>query len=303
MSSPVFSVIITTHNRAGLLPRAIKSVLSQTLTDFELIVIDNGSTDNTRAVVESIPDKRIRYVASPNPTASCDVPRNIGMRMARGEFTAFLDDDDIWYPTRLERVKIAFEADPAVSYVCHDELRRVNGVLAGVIHSGPWSDDMYEKLLYDGNRFSSCGTTIKTIEARRVGGFDERDELSEVADYDLWIRMAKLGMKASFIPEALGEFNLTGNNWSSVNPAFAAKQAMMVQAHILEYERKPLLQLSARGLWRLFQLYFIAGRNYLKAGCFKKGTYFILMCIVFMARRPSLAGKLCSKIMEKTHGM
>ncbi|MDO8524889.1 MAG: glycosyltransferase [Candidatus Omnitrophota bacterium] len=301
MSSPVFSVIIATHNRAELLPRAIKSVLGQTFGDFELIVIDNGSTDDTKAVIESISDKRIRYAANPNPTGSCDVPRNIGIRMAWGEFVAFLDDDDTWYPNRLERVRIAFDANPDAACVCHDELRRVNGKPAGVIHSGPWSEDMLERLLYEGNRFSSCGTTIRTDAIRRAGGFDESNELSEVADYDLWIRMAKDGIRAFFIPGVLGEFNLTGSNWSSVSPAFAAKQAMMIQSHILRYEKKPLPRISRRGLWRLSQLYFITGRNYLKAKCFGKGIYFILMSLVFIARRPFILIDLCRKIREKMH--
>lgn len=303
MSSPVFSVAIATHNRAGILPRAVESILSQTFGDFEIIIVDNGSTDNTKMVIESMIDARIRYVANPKPTNSCDAPRNIAMRMAKGEFMAFLDDDDIWYPDRLEKVREAFEENPGVSCVCHDELRRVNGRPAGIICSGPWTDDMYEKLLYDGNRLSSCGTTIRTETLRLVGGFDERNELSEVADYDLWIRLARDGIKTFFISETLGEFNLTGKNWSYISPVFAAKQAMMIRFHILQHEKKPLMQLSEKGLWRLFQVYFIAGRNYIKAKHFKEGFYFIMMCLIFIARRPSLAGKLYLKIREKMHGV
>jgi glycosyltransferase involved in cell wall biosynthesis len=109
---PLFSVIITTYNRRELLPRAMASVLEQRCGDLELLVIDNGSTDGTREAVEAIGDPRVRYVRNPRPTGSCDGPRNHGLALARGRYTAFLDDDDAWYPEKLEKVKAAFEADP-----------------------------------------------------------------------------------------------------------------------------------------------------------------------------------------------
>jgi glycosyltransferase involved in cell wall biosynthesis len=262
-------------------------------------VIDNGSTDDTESVVRGIKDGRIKYLRNPEPTGSCDVPRNVGMKLAKGTFIAFLDDDDIWYPLRLERVKRAFEENPDASCVCHDENRRINGQPAGVIHCGPWSEDLHERLLYEGNRLSSCGTTIRLDALRRFNGFDERAALSEVADFDLWIRMARDGAKSFFIPEALGEFNLTGRNWSAVNPYFAAKQAEMVKNHILEYEGKPLFQVSGKGLSRLFQLYFIAGRNFLRKHYFKKVIFYLSMCALFVMRRPSLIMDLYSKMAKK----
>ena len=96
----VFTVIITTYNRRDLLPHAIQSVLGQTFTDFELLVIDNGSMDDTKFVVQAIKDDRIKYVLNPKPTQSCDAPRNLGIEIAQGKFISFLDDDDIWYPRK-----------------------------------------------------------------------------------------------------------------------------------------------------------------------------------------------------------
>jgi glycosyltransferase involved in cell wall biosynthesis len=97
---PRFSVVIPTYNRAHLLPRAIRSVLGQTLAEFELIVVDDGSTDDTRRLVEATEDRRIRYVFQPN--AGVSSARNHGVRLARGEFVTFLDSDDEAMPHWLE---------------------------------------------------------------------------------------------------------------------------------------------------------------------------------------------------------
>jgi glycosyltransferase involved in cell wall biosynthesis len=288
MHTTTFTVIITTYNRQHLLPRAIKSVLDQTFPDFELLVIDNGSTDETPSVVRGIRDDRVRYVRNPRPTGSCDGPRNLGIGMAKGRFVAFLDDDDIWYPERLEKVKRAFDEHPDVSCVCHNEMRNVSGTLDRVLRYGPWTADLYERLIYEGNCLSSCATTIKAEAVRQFNGFDEREEYSEVADYDLWIRMAREGVKVFFIEEPLGEFSLTGKNWSVVNPFFEAKQASMVKGHILRHEGVPLLKVSKRGMRKLFQLYFIAGRSFAKAGRFAHAAKWFLKAALFLVRRPSL---------------
>src|SRR3989338_11247573 len=109
MENPLFTVVMATYNREDMLPRAVASVLNQTFADFELLVIDNGSTDGTESVVRDIKDGRVSYVRNNKPTSSCDGPRNLGITMAKGLYTAFLDDDDIWYPPRLGKVKSAFE--------------------------------------------------------------------------------------------------------------------------------------------------------------------------------------------------
>lgn len=286
MSHPVFSIVIATHNRSRLLPRAIESVLLQTFGNFEIIIVDNGSTDNTKAVVEAMGDPRICYAPNPNPTDSCDVPRNIGIRMAKGRLIAFLDDDDVWYPRRLEMVKRAFDEHADVSSVCHYENKMVNGKIERVLRHGPWAENLYEILLYEGNRLSSCATTIRAETLRRLDGFDERAELSEVADYDLWIRMAKAGEKTYFIEEVLGEFSLTGQNSSVVNPNFQGKIANLVKNHILVYEKRPIFNVSRDGARRLFQLYLIAARNFLKARYFRRALRYIAIASLFFARRP-----------------
>ena len=101
---PFFSIIIPTFNRADILPATIKSVLIQSLQDFEILIIDNGSTDNTERVVTDLCDRRIRYLKI-DPTGGPATPRNIGIANALGSWLAFLDSDDLWYPDKLSLVK------------------------------------------------------------------------------------------------------------------------------------------------------------------------------------------------------
>ena len=99
--APTVSVIIPTYNRAHLLPRALESVLAQTFEDLEVLVVDDGSTDGTEAVVTGY-DDRVRYLRQPQ-NAGVSAARNRGLREARGEFVAFLDSDDEWFPEKLAR--------------------------------------------------------------------------------------------------------------------------------------------------------------------------------------------------------
>lgn len=294
--SPAFTIIMSTYNRMAVLPRAIKSVLNQTFSDFEFLLIDNGSTDDTRFVVDNFRDPRLRYILNPKPTNSCDGPRNLGIEMAKGELVSFLDDDDIWYPERLEKVKEAFDKNPDASAVCHNEYRRINGRIDTVLKHGPFTIDLYERLLYERNCLSSCATTIKKDLLRQLGGFDLRKEFYATSDYDLWIRMAAKRVKIHFIEEPLGEFTLNGNNWSIVNPAFESKVASLIKYHILEYEKKPIFKISERGMWRLFQLYCVAGRAFMKKNHYKNAIKYYYRALFFIILRPKLIARVCSKI-------
>src|SRR5438132_12765470 len=101
-TAPTVSVIIATHNRARLLRRAIHSVLAQTFEDWELLVVDDGSTDNTETIAVSLQDLRICYLRH-EVNRGLSAARNTGIRISRGEYVAFLDDDDEWLPKKLER--------------------------------------------------------------------------------------------------------------------------------------------------------------------------------------------------------
>src|SRR3990170_3250837 len=111
------SVVVPAHNHAKYLPVTIRSVLDQTFTDFELILIDNGSTDNTHEVVQRFDDPRIRYFYQKDSGLPAN-SRNVGINMSRGEWIALLDSDDIWLPNKLATQMRYADEIPTAFFIC-----------------------------------------------------------------------------------------------------------------------------------------------------------------------------------------
>ena len=202
---PTFTVVIPTHNRGYLIARTIQHVLDQSYDDFEVMVVDNGSADNTRAMVTGITDSRVHYVHQED-SGSPASPRNTGISRATGAYVSFLDDDDVWYPNKLQLVLEAFDGDSNFDVVCHYENQRRLGMIQGVNRYGPAEPDMYRRLLFGGNCLSGSATTVRTEALREAGCFREGPEFFEIEDYDLWLRLARMGKGFAFIEDPLGEF-------------------------------------------------------------------------------------------------
>lgn len=191
------SVIIPTFNRAAFLREAIDSVLAQTEKDFELIVVDDGSTDGTRELVAEYGD-RIRYFFQPNAGASA--ARNFGIRYAAGNLMAFLDSDDLWLPKKLAR-QVQWMAAHSNIMLCYTDeiwIRRGVRVNQKMIHAkaGGW---IYPLCL------PRCIISPSSVLMRRelfdaIGLFDERLPVCE--DYDLWLRVASR-FEVGFMAEPL----------------------------------------------------------------------------------------------------
>ena len=124
--SPQISIIMPTYNRAHIIARAIRSVLGQSFRDFELLIVSDGSRDNTKTVVSGFPDGRIRYFEKPHGgrASAC----NVGLRFARGEYVAYLDDDDRWYPNHLKELYGFLNSHPRVGMVYSDVLICARGI-------------------------------------------------------------------------------------------------------------------------------------------------------------------------------
>jgi glycosyltransferase involved in cell wall biosynthesis len=146
------SAIIPTYNRASLVGRSIESALAQTYRDLELVVVDDGSTDDTRAVVESY-GPRVRYVYQVN--AGVSAARNLGMRHARGEFVAFLDSDDTWRPWRIEAQLAALTRHPDAGLVWTD--------MTAVDENGHVIDERHLRVMYAAHARVDIGTVLRHI--------------------------------------------------------------------------------------------------------------------------------------------
>lgn len=215
ITQPVFSVVIPAYNCVHFIGDALQSVLRQTWRDFEIIVIDDGSNDGTGDVVAAFTDERVfcyRQERSGRPACA----RNAGIRRARGEYIAFLDADDIWYPQKLERILKIFSADPDIGLVCNDERVTRDGYTVREKRYGPAAKDMVRQLLLQGNALSTSATVVRREWLEQVGGFCERNDYYCVEDYDLWIRLAAAGCRFYFLHEILGEYRLHTANSSGI---------------------------------------------------------------------------------------
>jgi glycosyltransferase involved in cell wall biosynthesis len=181
---PKVSVIIPTSNRRDFVREAIASVLAQTYRDFELLVVDDGSNDNTSAAVQAFDD--VRYVFQPNHGVSA--ARNRGVALSDGEFLAFLDSDDLWQPRKLA-YQVAFFAARADARICQtEEIWLRHGVRVNPHNKHrKVGGDIFARSL------ELCLVSPSAVMLRRelfeqVGGFDE--SLPACEDYDLWLRIA-----------------------------------------------------------------------------------------------------------------
>ena len=185
------SVVIPTYNRAHLLARAIHSVLTQTFSDFELIVVDDGSTDHTVEVVQGVRDCRIRLVRL-DRNCGAGRARNAGIQTARGEWVAFLDSDDEWLPRKLElqMARLYSSDDPRSTVVyclcdLYDGSTKRTIPSPGELHEG----DIFDHLLMNRRPPTASAFIVKRSPLLAVGGFDEGFPASH--DIDLWLRLAQ----------------------------------------------------------------------------------------------------------------
>ena len=214
--SPFFSVIIPTYNCADFLKRALTSVFIQTYQNFEVIVVDNSSTDNTEDVLNSFGDKKLAW-KKVNNNGIIAHSRNKGIENANGDWIAFLDSDDVWNSDKLMQVKNAINQNPKVILICHDEWRVVNGERKNHLMYGPAGNDLYERLLFKSNCLSTSAVCLRKDVAMETGGFSEKEEFVTAEDYEYWIRLSQEG-KFHFINEALGEWHIHDRNDSVGNP-------------------------------------------------------------------------------------
>ena len=191
---PSVTVVIATYNRAGMVGTAIRSVLEQTYADLELVVVDDCSPDNTRDVVEAVANPRVRYVRHER-NSGLPAGRNTGIRAARGEFVAFLDDDDTWLPHKLERQLKAIPGFDAV--LC---AARVEGRKGSKIYR---HDEVTPAQLRRGNRFDPSGLLVRRSLIAALG-FDE--SLRNGEDWDAFIRIAAEG-RIAYLHEPLLVYN------------------------------------------------------------------------------------------------
>lgn len=221
-ADPLVSVIIPTYNHAQFLREALQSVCDQTFTDWEAIVVNNYSEDDTVSVVASFGDERIRLENFHN-NGIIAASRNRGISLARGRYLAFLDSDDIWFPEKLAACVQRLGND-GCDLVCHG-LHWFGDRRERDVFYGPASAATFEGLLYKGNCIATSATVVCRDAVEAVGGFSEDENIQTAEDYHLWLKLAQAGIEAVFIDQILGRYRFHDANTGS-----AIRQGMAVKA-------------------------------------------------------------------------
>ena len=271
MSAPPVSVVVPAFNRAGSIRAALESVLRQTWADFELIVVDDGSTDGTPEAARALDDPRLRVIVTPR-NMGASAARNLGIAEARGPWIAFQDSDDEWLPSKLEKQMarlLAPGADWVAAYcgmlildappgragagtgaparpryfpsregpVAPGPLGALRRLLSGAAAASPLEGDLTEALL----RRSLIST--QTLVARRdllleIGGFDP--ELRALIDWDCVLRLAPLGPIA-FVDEPLVLQRFSPNSITADRARKLPTRIRLAEKHAAALARHPAI--------------------------------------------------------------
>lgn len=245
---PRVSVIVPAYNAAVYLPYALESVLRQGYPDWEIVLVNDGSTDQTSAVADAYRARlqdRFQYIYQPN--RGLPAARNTGIRAARGEFIALLDADDVWLPHRLERSVRIMDAEPATGLV-HARVMRINaqGTITGQLKVDPkYMSGRIAHNLYARRAHIVCPTVMFRKSCLELSGwFDEAMQATE--DRDLWFRIA-LHYPITFIDEVLAHYRLSPSSMTSNLDRLLKGQLYFVAKHYQSGAATRLEQLQALG--------------------------------------------------------
>ena len=269
--NPRISVVIPSYNRAQHIEKAIDSVFEQKMENIEIILVDDGSTDNTREIIQKKYGDRVRYFYQENQGSPG--ARNTGIKNARGDYVAFLDSDDYWRPDKLERQLALINEHPEYGLVASrcakiqyaGNLKKSNRPLSyqGRRGKSGWVlKDLFEK-----NFIRTSSVMIRKDCFDSVGLFDE--ELLQTQDYDLWLRMAA-EYPVGFINEALTVY-VDNPNGISIDSLIG--RLYRLRALEKDYLKKKIS--VKRYNHRMAKNYNVIGRHYLQRGDREKGLVYL----------------------------
>jgi glycosyltransferase involved in cell wall biosynthesis len=280
INPPVVSIIIPVHNSGSWIRDTIDNVISQTYPCREIIIVDDGSTDNTKQLIDIQYGESVKYFYQDN--AGPARARNRGIEVASGEYIQFLDSDDFLSPDKIARQMAVFMANPECHVVYCDFAFTSEGTDVGVEESPAaykkkyGTENMFEALL-DSNFIVIHSPLTRTEVIRNCGAFDTT--LSSDEDYDLWLRIAGEGYRFCFVPEVLAFYRKRGNSVStnlfkqSRGTLQALNKAKSYRKKLTEKEREKLrCNLSREYGW--------TSRHYLSQGNYSKALSDLLQSIV-----------------------
>lgn len=254
---PLVSVIIASYNHVNFVTEALTSVLNQSFSDLEVIVVDDGSTDGTPEVIAQIKDSRLTLIRFQENR--CFHPRNVALRRARGKYLAFQNSDDRWAPDKLQKQFESMEKSKKPA-ACFTAVRIIDE--RGQESKNNWAENLFAKTnkkntawlkyFFDvGNCFCISSALISRSHLKKIGNF--KPSLVQLGDFDLWVRLAAVG-EFQVLSEPLTEMRLVGNqNLSRPSPAASCRSGLELAEVLNRFVEKPVVQRLGEIFPRLFK--------------------------------------------------
>lgn len=269
--APLVSVVIPSYNHARYISRALQSVLNQTFTNHEVIVIDNHSTDNTDEVIASFTDSRITYLKIHN-NGIIAASRNAGIRAAKGEWIAFLDSDDWWTNDKLQ---VCFDCvDEKVDLVYHDleiVTNQHHRFREKTLKSRSVKAPVLMDLLLKGNAIANSSVLVRKSLLAEIGGINESQEMIATEDYNAWLCIGKLTNQFLYLQQTLGYYLIHNQSASKKDMSEAYKESINEFIDSLNGRQRRIIESNAA---------YMSGRYYYTKKEYKIAFIKLLACLV-----------------------
>ena len=287
-SSPLVSIIIPTYNHAKFIGKALTSVKNQTYKNWETIVIDNHSTDETDKILNKITDTRIKHIKIDNKGVIAK-SRNIGIKEANGEWVAFLDSDDFWTKDKLETcIK---NVNVNIDFIYHG-LQSINNnqrfifekkKFVGRKLKKPILNDLLISTIYKGTPIGNSSVFVRKCILDKIGGISENKKLIASEDFNTWLRIAQLTNNFKYINQKLGYFLIhEGSTQKNINLSIPHREAVIDFMHLLNKNDRLSFELKLKYFSGSFNVNI---KNKIKA---KKDLIFVIKYGPFKLKIKSL---------------
>ena len=247
-NKPYFSVVLPNYNHGKFLKQAIDSVLNQSYNNWELLIIDNHSSDNSNKIISSYDDPRIKSFKIKNDGVIAK-SRNYGIKNSKADWIAFLDSDDIWYENKLST--LINLTDKGFDIICSNEYQnKIYESKKTPNYYNLETKKFYNELLIFGNKLSTSSTIVSNSFLKKEKLlFNESKDLITVEDYDLWLNIALKNGNFGFCKDFLGEYRIHGKNLS-VNFDYHFKNLKnLTMLHVFEIQNFS----NSQDLWEIIE--------------------------------------------------
>ena len=269
------SVVVPTFNHAKFLSQALQSIIEQSHQNWEAIIVNNFSTDETLQIIESFNEPRFKVINFQN-NGVIAASRNEGIRRSSAPFIAFLDSDDIWYSEKLSRCLL--ELEDGNDLVCHGERWVSADAKQRNIVYGPSSNATHDKLLFRGNCLSTSATIVRRDILNEVGGFSEDSTFTTAEDYELWLKISQITSGFIFVDEILGEYRRHELGASSSVLRHLNAELAVVNSHISLAQKRYIFSFKARN--RKAKAIYSAGRTCMRVREHRLASSFFFRAII-----------------------